>query len=136
MRINELPTVAYFKALADSTRLRIVSILRDGPLCVCSIERVLGISQTSTSRHLAKLQSSGIVAGERQAQWVYYRISEEFTRDHEPLLEYLYREAKNEPQLQQDRAILARHITEGTLCAVAVPASVTRTMMHVSDTDN
>ncbi len=121
MRINESATATRFKALADPTRLRIVNLLREEPLCVCNIEQVLEISQTSASRHLAKLQSSGILASERRAQWVYYRISEAFIRDHKTLLDYLYLEADNEQQLRRDREILARHVAEGTLCAVVLP---------------
>ncbi|TVR75388.1 MAG: ArsR family transcriptional regulator [Spirochaetaceae bacterium] len=124
MRINGIAAADRFKALADSTRLRIVNLLREGSLCVCNIEQVLEISQTSASRHLAKLQAAGILESERHAQWVYYRISAQFLRDHEALMTYLHREADAEPQLQQDQARLAQHIAEGTLCAVLDPVPI------------
>ena len=48
-------TVQMLKALGDETRIRIVNILRDGPLCVCEIESILEITQSNASRHLSKL---------------------------------------------------------------------------------
>jgi ArsR family transcriptional regulator len=38
--------VSIFKALADENRIRILNILRNGELCGCDIEAVLGIKQS------------------------------------------------------------------------------------------
>ena len=54
-------TVQMLKALGDETRIRIVNILRDGPLCVCEIESILEITQSNASRHLSKLMNANIV---------------------------------------------------------------------------
>ena len=42
-----------FKALADSTRLRILGLLLTGEVCVCHIHEALRIPQPKASRHLA-----------------------------------------------------------------------------------
>jgi ArsR family transcriptional regulator, arsenate/arsenite/antimonite-responsive transcriptional repressor len=64
-------------ALADPTRLRIVSILLDAPdgsCCGCDMEQPLGLSQPTISHHLRVLREAGLVEGERQGRWVHYRV--------------------------------------------------------------
>jgi ArsR family transcriptional regulator len=69
--------VDILKALADENRLRILNLLRNGELCVCDIETVLGIKQSNTSRHLNRLKIAGIIAFQKKSQWVYYRLNDE-----------------------------------------------------------
>ena len=63
-----------FKALGDETRLRIVALLSHGELCVCHLEKALGLSQPNVSRQLAVLRSAGIVRDRREGSWVHYRL--------------------------------------------------------------
>jgi ArsR family transcriptional regulator len=73
--------VYILKALADENRIRILNLLRNGELCVCDIEAVLGIKQSNTSRHLNRLKVADIIASEKKSQWVYYRLKNEtFTK--------------------------------------------------------
>lgn len=67
--------LAIIKALADETRLRIVSLLYESELCVCDIEDIIGASQTKISRHLAYLKNSGFVQDRRSAQWSFYAMT-------------------------------------------------------------
>jgi ArsR family transcriptional regulator, arsenate/arsenite/antimonite-responsive transcriptional repressor len=69
--------VDILKTLADENRLRILNLLRNGKLCVCDIESVLGIKQSNTSRHLNRLKVAEIIASEKKSQWVYYRLKDE-----------------------------------------------------------
>lgn len=69
--------VYILKALADENRIRILNLLRNGELCVCDIEVVLGITQSNTSRHLNRLKVAGIIASEKKSQWVYYKLNDE-----------------------------------------------------------
>ena len=73
-----MPTdiVYLFKALADENRIRILNLLKNGELCVCDIEAVLGIKQSNASRHLNKLKMAGIIVSEKKSQWVYYRLND------------------------------------------------------------
>jgi ArsR family transcriptional regulator len=64
-----------FKALADTTRLRILGLLLTGEVCVCHIHETLKIPQPKASRHLAYLRRSGLVETRRNGLWVYYRLS-------------------------------------------------------------
>lgn len=84
-----MESVEIFKALGDENRIRILNILKEGELCVCEIESILGITQSNASRHLNKLKSLKIISGEKKAQWVYYTIDKEFIEKNQMLYFYL-----------------------------------------------
>ncbi len=71
--IDRLETV--FKALADSTRLRILALLGSDEVCVCHIHDSLGLPQPTVSRHLAYLRRAGLVATRRDGVWMHYQLS-------------------------------------------------------------
>jgi ArsR family transcriptional regulator len=65
-----------FKALADSTRLRILGLLLTGEVCVCHIHEALRIPQPKVSRHLAYLRRAGVVTARRAGTWMHYRLAD------------------------------------------------------------
>ena len=68
---------ALLRTLADSGRLRILSLLQaqpDGEACVCHLTDHLGLSQPTVSHHLRVLFEAGLVDRERRGNWVYYRV--------------------------------------------------------------
>lgn len=77
------------KALADESRLRILSQVFKGEMCVCEIEHCLGLTQSNASRHLNVLKKAGVLDSYKNAQWTYYKISEEFINDNKELYDYL-----------------------------------------------
>jgi ArsR family transcriptional regulator len=65
-----------FGALADSTRLRLISLLvAEGELCVCELVTALDLSQPKISRHLGVLRGLRLVTDRRDANRVFYRLS-------------------------------------------------------------
>jgi ArsR family transcriptional regulator len=65
------------KAIADPTRLRLLSIVlaSDGmEACTCDLTGPLGLSQPTVTHHLKKLSAAGLVVGERRGTWTYYRV--------------------------------------------------------------
>ncbi len=66
----------FFKALADRTRLRLIHLLGDEELCVCSCVELLKTNQPKISRHLAYLKRAGLVTARRDGKWTYYRLVE------------------------------------------------------------
>ena len=64
-----------YAALADPTRLRILSLLGDGEICVCHIHASLDVPQPTASRHLAYLRKSGLVEARRGGIWMHYRLA-------------------------------------------------------------
>ena len=75
-----VPTIddldAVFKGFADPTRIRILSVLAAGELCVCDIVEILGLPQPLVSRHLAYLRRSGLVEATREWKYAHYRLAE------------------------------------------------------------
>ena len=65
----------FYKALADDTRLEIVSTLFEGEKCVCEINEKLKITQPAISHHLKVLRQAGIVKDSKEGKWIYYSIN-------------------------------------------------------------
>jgi DNA-binding transcriptional ArsR family regulator len=63
-------------AMGNSSRLKIVHILQDGPQRVGDLARVMGFSQAALSRHLAVLRRAGVVTGQRRGQEVLYHLAD------------------------------------------------------------
>ncbi len=67
-----------FKALADRHRVKIVNrLLAAGgeAVCVCDLEDVLGLKQSSVSYHMKQLLDAGIVTRERRGTYAYYSLA-------------------------------------------------------------
>lgn len=64
-----------FRVLGDETRMRILMLLREEPLCVCQITGILGVSQAKVSRHLSRLRMAKFVTTVREEQYVRYRLN-------------------------------------------------------------
>ncbi|HEY2603788.1 MAG TPA: metalloregulator ArsR/SmtB family transcription factor [Thermoleophilaceae bacterium] len=79
---------ALAKALGDPTRLQLVGILRRhaGQVCVCELQPLFDIKQSTLSEHLRKLREAGIVGVERRGLWAYYYV---IPGALEPLSEWL-----------------------------------------------
>ena len=64
------------KELANEQRLLIMCRLMEGEASVNDLTGHLGLSQSATSQHLARLRASGLVATRRAAQTIYYRLAD------------------------------------------------------------
>ena len=64
-----------YAALADPTRLRILSLLSEDEICVCHLHASLDVPQPTASRHLAYLRKAGLVEARRDGIWMHYRLS-------------------------------------------------------------
>lgn len=65
-----------FKALADPTRLRLISLVaaHDAEACVCDLIEPVGLSQPTVSHHLRILVEAGVLTREQRGKWAYYRV--------------------------------------------------------------
>lgn len=64
------------KALADETRLRILSVLMErGETCVCEFLELAGGTPSNLSFHLRKLKSAGLILDRKVGKWMFYRPS-------------------------------------------------------------
>ena len=73
--MKDLETI--LKALAEETRLRILALIfRHGPVCVCEVEGLLGMTQSKASRHLRYMANAGVLEAERDGVIMNYRLPE------------------------------------------------------------
>jgi len=63
-----------FKALADSTRLRILGLLLAREMCVCEVMAGLNLTQPTASHHLRILQNVGLAEDRKDGKWVFYGV--------------------------------------------------------------
>lgn len=65
------------KALADPTRLRLLSLMLASPdreACTCDLTEPLGLTQPTVTHHLRKLAAAGLVVADRRVgNFTYYR---------------------------------------------------------------
>lgn len=101
------------KALSDPIRLRIVLLLQaEGELCVCDLMAVLGLPQSTVSRHLAYLKRSCWVDTRRDGVWMYYKLSRESCVICQELLRILKQHATELPEAKSDRGALAAFLKD------------------------
>src|SRR5712672_1444869 len=64
------------KALADPTRLRILSLLSryEGEVCVFEIVESFTLEQPTISHHLRILRDAGLVDCRKKGLWAYYYV--------------------------------------------------------------
>ena len=71
---------ASLKALADPSRLRLLSLIQAQPeseACVCHLTEPLGLTQPTVSHHLRVLLDAGLVTRDQRGSWAYYRVAPE-----------------------------------------------------------
>lgn len=66
----------FFKTFGDSTRIRIVSALMSGDLCVNDIAAVLEMTESAVSHQLRVLRQSKIVRTRRDGKQIFYSIDD------------------------------------------------------------
>jgi DNA-binding transcriptional ArsR family regulator len=64
------------KAVADPTRLRLLSALASGELCVCDLSVLAGTSESAVSHQLRLLRDLSLVKGRKEGRVVYYRLDD------------------------------------------------------------
>jgi len=74
--LEELQKV--FKAMGQSTRLKILMLVANRTLCVCELEYILGITQSAVSQHLRILKEANLVIETREGQWAFYSLNKEY----------------------------------------------------------
>ncbi len=122
--------VEIYKCLCDPTRLRILNLLNDGPLCVCHIQDVLGETQVKISKHLAYLRARGMVTVIRRANWMVYSLPERRSAELDANLACLQDCSCEDPKFKADRVKLRKlspSRDKGPSCCPPVRKSARRT---------
>ncbi|AYC30411.1 ArsR/SmtB family transcription factor [Paenisporosarcina cavernae] len=74
--MNYMQADQVLKALADTTRLKIVKYLSTSELCVCELTELLHMSQPAVSQHMKKLKDAGLVKERKQGRWTIWQLEE------------------------------------------------------------
>ena len=108
-----------FKALADRTRLRLISLIGDSEVCVCFLVEILKTSQPKISRHLAYLRRAQIVKARREGKWMHYRLVDPPDEHAARIFREVRASLSEHPDLQTDRAKLLK-----VCCAPQLPVQL------------
>jgi DNA-binding transcriptional ArsR family regulator len=66
--------LAFFKALSDANRLKIVALLAQEPRPVEQLASMLGVSSPTVSHHLARLSKVGLVTARAEGYYSVYSL--------------------------------------------------------------
>jgi ArsR family transcriptional regulator len=106
-----------FKACADESRLRILSlILNNGEMCITDLEKILDFTQAKTSRHLIYLKNAGILSYRRYNHWVLYQIKDEVYEIIKQIFQFL----RKDQQLDKDQQIFQTLFTNRELAITKI----------------
>lgn len=93
--INQIESsVGFLKALADTNRMKIVSILlkTNENLCVADLAARLKITQPATSQHIKILKYAGLLTSTKEGNKVFYHIDKKqlqtFKEEFDALFNY------------------------------------------------
>jgi len=90
------------KALGDRSRLRIINMLGEKPMCVCEITEVLGLSQSTVSGHLRVLKEAELVEDEKDGLWVEYHLCKD-KKFNSDILDLILEALKSDKKMEEDR---------------------------------
>jgi ArsR family transcriptional regulator len=74
-------TVRIMRVLAESTRLKILELLRNGEMNVSMLCEHLDLAQPTVSHHLGLLREEGLLTSRRAGKNIYYCLNQQIVRD-------------------------------------------------------
>jgi DNA-binding transcriptional ArsR family regulator len=91
------------KALADSTRVRVLLALRQQELCACQITELFGLAQSTMSKHFYLLKQAGLVDSRKDGRWVFYALpGKEAPAAVRQALEWVDQSVADDPRIAED----------------------------------
>ncbi len=120
-----------YDCLCDATRLRLLNLLAQRPLCVCHLEAALKLPQARISRHLAYLRRNGLVTSAQQGPWRIYALVSPAPESLRVNLACLQDARAAEPQFARDLARLER-LSRQIDCGCATPDVPRRQVLRLT----
>ena len=71
----------FFRALSDSSRIRIISTLTNGEMNVSSLAQIVGISESAVSHQLRGLRQMRLVRARKEGRQVFYSLDDKHVTD-------------------------------------------------------
>jgi ArsR family transcriptional regulator, arsenate/arsenite/antimonite-responsive transcriptional repressor len=100
--------IQIYQCLCDPTRLRILHLLAQTPLCVCHFQEILDEPQVKISKHLGYLRERGMVVAEREQNWMIYSLPKKRDAELEANLKCLQDCVQTDPTFKRDLKALKR----------------------------
>lgn len=100
--------IQIYECLCDKTRLRILNLLSETPLCVCHFQEILREPQAKISKHLGYLRSRGLVETSQEKNWVIYSLPAKRDRELQMNLKCLQDCAQTDAVFKRDLKALAK----------------------------
>lgn len=69
-----------FKVFGDSTRIKILYVLKDDELCVGDIGQLVGVSQNAVSHQLRVLKNNKLVRFRREGKVIFYSLADDHVK--------------------------------------------------------
>ncbi len=66
----------FYKALSDSTRMKIIDVLYEGELCVCDISVLINMTKSATSHQLKYLKDMNLIKSRKKGKEVFYSLAD------------------------------------------------------------
>ncbi len=92
-----------FKALSDSSRIRIVKMLQRKSLCVCEIREILNLATSTVSKHLSILREAGLIVDWKDGKCINYKINPEPDPLASNALLYIQMQIEDDDTIKSDR---------------------------------
>lgn len=70
----------FYKALSDSTRIKIINLLESSELCVCDISSVLNMTKSAVSHQLKNLRELKLIKSRKMGKEVWYTLADDHVR--------------------------------------------------------
>src|SRR4051812_33409599 len=102
-KVSNEPLAGLFVALADDTRLRILSLVAEQEVCVCFFIEALDAPQSKISRHLAFLRRAGLVKARREGKWMHYSLLLPQETSRKRVVEAAIAAMAEDPRAKNDR---------------------------------
>ena len=96
------------KLLADSTRVRILSLLGQEELSVAELQEILDMRQSRISSHLSLLRQGELVQDRREGKNTFYALNKDFGKEGDALVQAACAAVENTSQIHEDSSNLKR----------------------------
>jgi ArsR family transcriptional regulator, arsenate/arsenite/antimonite-responsive transcriptional repressor len=104
--VNLIISIA--KALSDLNRVRVISMLTAGELCVCQVTEVLNLATSTVSKHISILKQAGLGDARKEGRWMYYRLVDHPSQAARQALDWVRVHGPEDPMIQKDQKALDR----------------------------
>lgn len=109
------------KAIADDTRMKIITLLLQHNYCVRALSRKLEISEAAVSQHLKVLREAGLLSGEKKGYFMHYDVNRnqlhELAREIDALADMERKTCSQEQGGCQNKEATNCHNSEKNACS-------------------